>query len=388
MVPPWIRKLNEHLRSILQKLLKRPVFYIARRFASSPQKSEVFSSLTELYNDCLNNENKHAAFFEIDYNYNEHRPVVLLSDQHKGNRGGSDDFVAAEDCYLTALDYYDGQGAAYINLGDSEELWKYTIFSIIQHNRKTFEAEKKFLKRKSFFKIAGNHDLFWRIDPLAAIYLKQIYGKTPTIYDGLVVRFRFKDGRHLDIFCTHGHQGDRQSDGNWFSKWFVSYIWAPLQSYLRININTPAHNHYEKTLHNELMYDWSAGQKNLVLITGHTHQPIFNSLSHLERLYLKLEAARSSGNEADVEKILTEIPRRKREHDDVHSDFKGMSPCYFNTGCCCYSDGTITGIEISGGKIRLIKWNYNQDRKPVRSIAEEQDMLELLDEIEAFKIPQ
>jgi hypothetical protein len=32
---------------------------------------------------------------------------------------------------------------------------------------------------------------------------------------------------------THGHQGDLQSDGNWFSKWFVSSIWGPLQGYLR-----------------------------------------------------------------------------------------------------------------------------------------------------------
>ena len=47
---------------------------------------------------------------------------------------------------------------------------------------------------------------------------------------------------------THGHQGDLQSDGNWFSKWFVSDIWGPFQSYLRINPNTPANNDQLKTI--------------------------------------------------------------------------------------------------------------------------------------------
>jgi hypothetical protein len=31
-------------------------------------------------------------------------------------------------------------------------------------------------------------------------------------------------------------------------------------------------------------------------------------------------------------------------------------PCYFNTGCCSFADGDITGIEISAGEIRLVRW--------------------------------
>ena len=31
-------------------------------------------------------------------------------------------------------------------------------------------------------------------------------------------------------------------------------------------------------------------------------------------------------------------------------------PCYFNTGCCSFPDGDITGLEIADGMIRLVRW--------------------------------
>jgi hypothetical protein len=39
-----------------------------------------------------------------------------------------------------------------------------------------------------------------------------------------------------------------------------------------------------KTEHNNIMYEWSSHQQNLLLITGLTHQPIFESLTYLERV--------------------------------------------------------------------------------------------------------
>jgi hypothetical protein len=33
-----------------------------------------------------------------------------------------------------------------------------------------------------------------------------------------------------------------------------------------------------------------------------------------------------------------------------------VKPCYFNTGCCSFGDGSISGIEISDGRIKLIRW--------------------------------
>ena len=44
-------------------------------------------------------------------------------------------------------------------------------------------------------------------------------------------------------------------------------------------------------------------------------------------------------------------------------------PTYFNTGC--YNDGDITGIDITNGVIRLIKWEYDEQGIPQRVLLEE-----------------
>ena len=121
------------------------------------------------------------------------------------------------------------------------------------------------------------------------------------------------------------------------------------------------------------MYDWTAAQKNILLVTGHTHQPVFNSLTHLERLYQRLEKARTLNDADALKNIEAEIPRRRREYDFVNQSFDKMKPGYFNSGCCCFDDGTITGIEISDGFIRLIKWNL-AGGKPERAVAEEEPL--------------
>jgi predicted phosphodiesterase len=236
--------------------------------------------------------------------------------------------------------------------------------------------EKRFILRDAYCKVFGNHDLFWDNDPLAAAWLKKIYGKTIRIFTGVLIRAELTSPAYLDILCTHGHQGDKQSDGNVFSKWFVSYIWGPLQNLLEININSPSANNNLKTLHNMYMYDWSAAQLNTLLITGHTHQPVFNSLTHLERLYKGLQKARTLNDADAVKKIEAEIPRRKREYDFINKSFDQMKPTYFNSGCCCYNDGTITGIEICDGFIRLIKWSL-LDGEPARAVAEEETLQSL-----------
>ena len=34
----------------------------------------------------------------------------------------------------------------------------------------------------------------------------------------------------------------------------------------------------------------------------------------------------------------------------------GQAPAYFNTGCCAFPDGDITGLELVDGRIRLVRW--------------------------------
>jgi UDP-2,3-diacylglucosamine pyrophosphatase LpxH len=357
-------------RKALRFVLEKPVTWLAEKVSSAPDKVAVMEALTELYEESANPKTRKLKRLNLS---DVNQRVIIFSDQHRGARDGADDFAVCENSYLTALEYYNNEKFYYINLGDCEELWENTLFTIAKHNEAVFEKEKLFISRDAYCKVFGNHDLFWDNDPLVPAWLKKIYGKVIRIFTGVLVRVDFSSGKYLDIFCTHGHQGDRQSDGNAFSKWFVSYIWGPLQKLLEINTNDPSANDNLKTLHNIYMYDWSAAQDNILLVTGHTHQPVFNSMTHLERLYQQLEKAHTL-NDADAQKkIEAEIPRRKREYDFVNQSFDKMKPTYFNSGCCCFEDGTITGIEISDGFIRLVKWSL-VNGKPERTVAEEEKL--------------
>lgn len=361
-------------KKLLKFLLAKPLTWMANRFSSAPKQENVDASLSKLYAQSVDEPGKKSgSMFTIE---NGKQSIIIFSDQHKGARDGSDDFAFAEKNYLTALDYYNDKNFYLVNLGDNEELWENTIFQVIKHNQNTFDKEKLFIERGAYCKIIGNHDLFWKNDPLVAQgFIKKIYGKSIKIFESIVIRVQLSTA-YLDIFCTHGHQGDAQSDGNAFSKWFVSYIWGPLQMLLEINTNSPSANDESKTRHNQMMYEWAIKQPDALLITGHTHQPVFKSLTHLERLYLQLEDAKEKGDQTLISKIETEIPKRRREYDFVNNSFRNLNPSYFNSGCCCFEDGTITGIEIDEGAIRLVKWSY-VNNIPTRIIAEEAPLEEI-----------
>nr|WP_294948245.1 metallophosphoesterase [uncultured Mucilaginibacter sp.] len=342
------------MRQFLQQLLYKPVVRLADKYSSRPDKRRVYKALNALYKSIVNKPGKKGLV--IPFNAQTGK-FIILSDQHKGARDGADMFAKAEKNYLAALDYYYTELFTYINLGDSEELWENIFLTVKKHNKATFEREKLFIDADRFIKIFGNHDLYWGNDPLAMVSLAQIYGKIIRVYEGAVLQTIVKQ-QPFSIFMTHGHQGDLQSDGNWFSKWFVSDIWGPLQGFLSINPNTPAFNNQLKTDHNRIMYEWSSERKNMLLITGHTHQPVFRSLTQLESLYISLDDAKKAGDTlktAELEKKITELHLQ----GNTQPDFNGYLDTYFNTGCCCFDDGDITGIEIADGCIRLIKWSYN-----------------------------
>lgn len=395
------------MRKLLRKILLRPVLWAAAKFSSKPKREKIFAALTKLYEEILAEPGKRGPVIPFDLNTAK---FIIFSDQHKGRRNGADDFILAEPNYLAALDHYNAQDYTFINLGDSEELWENNLWQVKKKNRETFETEKKFLEKGNYIKVFGNHDLFWDNDPFAGLQLRSIFKMKVKVYEGVVLQLvvnreqlavsslqsavgsqqlasdSYRDagiesankeslltndqspatpGTPLTIFLTHGHQGDAQSDGNWFSKFFVAKIWAPLQALLQINPNTPAYDAEKKTLHNSIMYEWSAAQQNLLLVTGHTHQPVFASLTHLEKLYKSFQLADKNKDAAELNKLLDEIRKREKEFSAVAMDYMTMRPTYFNSGCCCFSDGDITGIEISDGYIRLIKWTMMEGR-PVR----------------------
>lgn len=370
-----------------RSLLAKPLLWAASRFSSAPNRKRIFSALTALEDSIKNHPGKKGLVIPFEEKAGR---FIIFSDQHMGKRNGADDFTPAEENYLLALEYYQQEDFYFINLGDSEELWENNIWQVKKWNKAVYEAEKKFLAQNRYVKVYGNHDLYWNTGLWAYWHLKSMYGEKVKVFEGVVLKTTVNspqsiadssrtnnvqgkvnmyppgDPIHyspLTILLTHGHQGDAQSDGNWFSKFFVTYVWAPLQSLLRINPNTPAYDNEKKTLHNHIMYEWSATRQNTILITGHTHQPVFASLTHLERLYKQLQLAQQRKEEEKIKRVKEEIEKREREFTAVSVDYLSMQPTYFNTGCCCFSDGDITGIEIADGCIRLIKWSGENGRE-------------------------
>jgi predicted phosphodiesterase len=360
------------MRKLLQKIFREPVKRLADKYSSRPDKQRVHTALDDLY---IKINDTHKRGITIPFDNGKHQ-FIILSDHHKGAKNGADDFAIAEKNYLKALQYYNDNSYLYIALGDCEELWENTLASVKKYNIPAFEKEKLFLNRKAFIKIFGNHDLDWDNNPFAPVELKKIYDEDVTIYEGVILKTTINN-LALNIFLTHGHQGDAVSDGNWFSKWFIANIWAPLQAYLSINPNTPAYEDHLKTDHNRFMYEWIAEKKNMLLITGHTHQPVFESLTHMESLYRKLSIAKEAKDTATIENIEAEILKKKLKGQTI-PDFTAYKSSYFNSGCCCFDDGDITGIEIAEGKIRLVKWEYDDNGTSARILLEETDLQNLV----------
>lgn len=356
----------------LRQQIFNAVLWASNRFSSRPEQGRVFEALDKILRGIQNGKESKGIVIPFDPTKDR---FIIFSDQHKGAKNGADDFMLCEPAYLGALDHYFQNNYQLIALGDSEELWENTLSKVLKHQQPSFDRYRAFAAEARFHKTIGNHDLDWKNNPLTMAQIKSIFETDLPIYDGILLQTTI-EGRTLQVLCTHGHQGDKASDGNWFSKFFVSKIWAPLQMLLKINPNTPAYDAQLKTLHNRLMYEWSIAQKDLLLITGHTHQPVFESLTQIERLYRQLLLAQAAGDEKTARETEAEIQKRKFEYSHVSDDYQKMKPSYFNTGCCCFNDGDITGIEIEDGCLRLVKW-IAKEGVPKRQILEE-EKLEIL----------
>jgi predicted phosphodiesterase len=343
------------MKKVLQKIFTPLFGWLAERFASDPEQAKVNASLSRLFRSILKQPGKEGMV--IDFDWQKDR-FIIFSDQHKGAKNQADDFAKAEKNYLTAMTHYYEAGYFFINLGDSEELWENMPDKVIAANTASIEVEERFHRGSRMAKIFGNHDLFWHTNLNAKSMLKKMHPGDLRIHEGLILRSRGNDGHGWLFFLTHGHQGDTQSDGNRFSKWFVANVWAPVQSYLDININSPAKNFTLRDKHNIMMYEWSCLREQLVLITGHTHKPVFASYDHIDKLKKELAQALKDGKTHSAAVIQQELDKRLAEYGGKQEDHTMKKPSYFNTGCCCYSDGDITGIEIAEGCIRLIKWEY------------------------------
>ncbi len=181
------------------------------------------------------------------------------------------------------------------------------------------------------------------------------------LYDALRLTI---DGN--EFFIYHGHQSSYYYDT--FSDimiFFLRYIANPL----RIRNYSRAY-HSKKKSHIEKMAYLFAKRKKIIAIIGHTHRPLFESLSKMDTMKFTLEYYLRQYQNADLsekkriaekiqecsEKIKEHVGRGRRDHtiSSLYSDTI-ILPCVFNSGTVVGKRG-MTSIEIIDGTISLVHW--------------------------------
>jgi hypothetical protein len=305
--------------------------------------------------------------------------LVIFSDHHKGSRDGADDFRRCERAYNAAVAYYYRLGYTLVVLGDVEELWEEWPQNVLKAYPHTLELEGKFHQDGRYLRFWGNHDDAWSHPDLVEQWLIPALGGDPLkVRETLILHVRDGEEELGRLFLVHGHQGTLDSERIApVSKFFVRYIWRPIQRILKFSFNTPAKDFELRHAHDSAMYFWSQLQEKVVLIAGHTHRPVFKSESQEEVARKSLMEAevklakrpnspklqqQTAELAADLEWILAQNQQSPKDIPMV--EFK--KPSYFNSGCCAFRDGDVTGLEFSDGEIRLVRWPDDEDLPKAR----------------------
>jgi len=268
--------------------------------------------------------------------------LIVMSDMHRGDGSGADDFAQNSLIYRCALEYYLENGFTYIELGDAEELWENDNFDQIYiTHTPVYELLAKFHdpdpEKTRYIKVWGNHDLYWKDHQ--DIY--QSLFPAIQIYEALIL--------NDTILIIHGHQADPMCSGPVaaVSQFFVNHIWADLQ---RTSIKDPTRAATNPGLCNEVderLHKWATNNDRGItaIIAGHTHRAVFENLSLTE---MRLQALRLKAEQAAP----------FQDHRDRR---------YYNTGSCVHPLG-ITGIEIileNFPHLRLIEWSQATESNKV-----------------------
>lgn len=270
--------------------------------------------------------------------------IIIISDCHRGSGNNHDNFKKNKLIYNYALNYYFKNNFTYIELGDGDDMWEEKNFkNIINENISSFKILKKFYNRNKLYMIYGNHDIYKKSKHILKNNFYKYYNKETNkeedllnnllSYESLILSYN-----NNEIFLIHGHQVDLLN-GTFIilARFLVRNIWMHLEN---IGIKDPTsaakNNKIAKNVEKRLN-NWSKIH-NKILISGHTHRPIFPKIG---------------------------------------------DSLYFNDGSCIHPNG-ITCIEIENGYITLVKWEYILKENKYISI--ERKVLEGKENIDNFFI--
>lgn len=248
--------------------------------------------------------------------------LVIFSDLHRGVGDGADDFFHNRIIFGYALYYYFQNNFTYIELGDGDELYENKRFvDIVKVHGDIFTILNSFHREKRFYYVAGNHNMQMGSQRWLKRALSRARAHIPGLFDGLQVHRSLRLGER--IFMVHGQQGDGMSDDSLAAvgRFWVRLIWKPLQAVAGFRDPTRASENEKKRNKLEAATFGWAKENGLMVIAGHTHRPMFSSLSKQDRL----------------------------------SSIKKEEPYYFNCGSGVHPR-CVTGLEIQDMVIRLVKW--------------------------------
>lgn len=316
--------------------------------------------------------------------------LVIFSDHHRGDREtDADDFRRCERAYRTALAHYYELGYTLVLLGDVDELWENRLSPVAKAYTPVVELERRFHEQGRLWRFYGNHDLVWSSPRKVAKHLAARFGGPLPIWESLKLDAYDADERIGRFFLVHGHQGTPSSDlFAPIAMLPVRYIWPKLQKSVKFASTTPAQDSQIRAEHDERMFEW-AKQKvcteeteelPLVLIAGHTHKPVFlgrrraggaigDTWPSIEEANAEYQAALDDGSSASdraARHAMVEFVTTKE-----FAPAKTFTlPCYFNSGCCSYGDGDVTGLEIATGDMRLVRWLDNDGAPALHPLSE------------------
>jgi hypothetical protein len=276
-------------------------------------------------------------------------------------------------------------GFTLVVLGDLEELWECRPHKVMKSYPYTLKFEARFHAARRYLRFSGNHDDAWESRLAVRRHLGPFFPEI-VVEEGIRLIVRTPDGELGTLFLVHGHQGTTFSDRHrGIAKFFVRWVWRPIQRLIRRPSTTPARDFRLRAEHDRAMYKWALSRPGIVLVAGHTHRPVFLSKSHIRQMEEQLGAARRNLNsageppelrrkvadlEAELEWIRAQEQQAPGETGELPEDLR---PCYFNSGCCCFGDGDVTGLEIEGTTIRLVRWP-DRDNRPRKEVLAEADL--------------
>lgn len=278
--------------------------------------------------------------------------LVIMSDFHAGNGSRKDDLSENSQLLHSLLErYYLVRGCTLVLNGDIEELQKYSFETVHRTWASLFRLFDRFKADGHLYKIAGNHDE----------KILDIPDYPYTVHEGLRLLTGGKE-----LYVLHGHQASHYyTNYNHLIGGLVKYVvrTAGLRS---MNVSKDSRRKFRIE---RRLYQFCQDYKRVVII-GHTHRPLFESMSKYDFLRFAIEGlcqnypiaddARKgeiAATLADYKEEFSRLNRREKQRA-CNAMLYGsgiIMPCLFNAGCAVGRKG-ITAIEIEDGKIELVYW--------------------------------